>query len=204
MTKKFLSFALASVLSCGIAFAADSNYTTEGKEKITRNGVNIFLEPNSPDKQRYLSGEFDKALERMKKGYQENAKMQPKASAPLVTQVLILNVCSEKMKQDTGYDCEEITDNQTSTGFDHSGNPFEVDTGVVGYGGHSYDRAKFAGNEAVQLKSEGVDLNGDNIVDGFIDIWDISKPANTNGTFEFTATSINNAGVSKSTSIYIK
>ena len=40
-------------------------------------------------------------------------------------------------------------------------------TGVEGYGGHSYDRAKFAGNEAIQLDSEGVDLDGDNIVDGF-------------------------------------
>lgn len=75
---------------------------------------------------------------------------------------------------------------------------------LIGYGGHSYDRAKFAGNEAIQLDSEGVDLDGDNIVDGFIDYWDISKPKNTNGTFEFTATSINNAAVSKSTSIYIK
>ena len=60
MTRKALSLALASVLSCGIALGADSNYTTEGKEKITRNGVNIFLEPNSPNKQKYLSGEFDK------------------------------------------------------------------------------------------------------------------------------------------------
>ena len=28
MTRKFLSFALASVLDCGIAIGADSNYTT--------------------------------------------------------------------------------------------------------------------------------------------------------------------------------
>ncbi|WP_297580081.1 DUF4879 domain-containing protein [Helicobacter sp. UBA3407] len=196
--RKFLSLALASALSCGIAFGAD-NYTTEGKEKITRNGVNIFLEPNSPNKQKYLSGEFDKALEKMKKGYQENAKIQPKASAPLVTQVLILDVCSGKYGG-----CEYINDNQTETAYDHDGVPFQVNTGVVGYGGHSYDRAKFAGNEAIQLDSEGVDLDGDNIVDGFIDYWDISKPKNTNGTFEFTATSINNAAVSKSTSIYIK
>ncbi|MBD5165997.1 hypothetical protein [Helicobacter sp.] len=36
MTRKLFSLALASVLSCGIAFATDSNYTTEGKEKMTR------------------------------------------------------------------------------------------------------------------------------------------------------------------------
>ncbi|WP_297811372.1 DUF4879 domain-containing protein [uncultured Helicobacter sp.] len=134
----------------------------------------------------------------MKKGYKENSKIQSKA-VPLVTQVLILDVCSEKYGG-----CEYINDNQTETAYDHGGVPFQVNTGVVGYGSGSYDRAKFAGNEAVQLYSEGVDLSGDNIVDGFIDYWDISKPSNASGTFEFTATSINNAAVSKSTSIYIK
>ena len=70
----------------------------------------------------------------MKKGYQENAKIQPKASAPLITQVLILDVCSGKYGG-----CEYINDNQTETAYDHDGVPFQVNTGVVGYGGHSYD-----------------------------------------------------------------
>ena len=56
MTRKFLSFALASVLSCGIAFGENSNYTTEGKEKITRNG-----EVNSPLKKKMRKAEFDKS-----------------------------------------------------------------------------------------------------------------------------------------------
>ena len=198
MTRKFLSIALASVLGCGIALGADSNYTTEGKEKITRNGLTLYVEANSPNKQKYLSGEFDKALEKMKKGYQENAKMQSKASAHLVTYVAVIGVESQEGGLET------LNPGQTETSLNHGGVPFLAYTYVEGYGGHSYDRAKFAGNEAVQLSSDGYDANGDNIVDGFIDTWDISKPKNTNGTFEFKATSINNAGVSKSTSIYIK
>ncbi|TLD86563.1 DUF4879 domain-containing protein [Helicobacter sp. MIT 05-5294] len=199
MTKRIFNLALASVLSCGIAFGSE-NYTTEGKEKITRNGVNIFLETNSPNKDKIIRGDFDKALEALKNGYEKNLKTQPKASAPLVTQALILYVCSSKVNNQ----CEEIQDGQTQTQYDHDGSFFEVITAVEGYGGGSYDKAKFAGNTATQLYSDGVDLNGDNIVDGFIDYWDISKPANTNGTFEFTATSINNPAVSKSASIYIK
>ena len=42
MTRKALSLALASVLSCGITFGADSNYATEDKEKITRNGMSFL------------------------------------------------------------------------------------------------------------------------------------------------------------------
>lgn len=57
----------------------------QGVKKITRNGVNIFLEPNSPNKEKIIRGDFDKALERMKKGYKENSKIQSKAT-PLVTQ----------------------------------------------------------------------------------------------------------------------
>ncbi|WP_186302468.1 hypothetical protein, partial [Campylobacter coli] len=71
MVKHLISVAVASVLNCGIAFAAD-NASIEGKEKITRNGVSIYLEPNSPNKQKYLSGEFDKSLEAMKKAYEAN------------------------------------------------------------------------------------------------------------------------------------
>ncbi|PZT47419.1 DUF4879 domain-containing protein [Helicobacter valdiviensis] len=199
MVKSLISVAVASVLSCSIAFASD-NASIEGKEKITRNGVSIYLEPNSANKQKYLSGEFDKSLETMKKAYEANKNNKAmRASAPPVTQVLVLDVCSTKYGG-----CEYIDDNQRETKYDHDGAMFQVRTGVVGYGGGSYDRAKFAGNEAVQLRSDGVDLSGDNIIDGWVDLYDISKPANSSGTFEFSARSINAPGNTVSTSIYIK
>ena len=74
MTRKCLSLALASVLSCGIAFATDSNYTTEGKEKITRNGMNFYVEPNSPHKKEILNGELDNIIETIKKNVEEQGQ----------------------------------------------------------------------------------------------------------------------------------
>lgn len=152
MTKKFLSFALASVLSCGIAFAADSN------------------------------NKNNKAM---------------RASAPPVSFVDIVQVYSQQGGT------EILTEGQTSTNLNHGGNPFEVVTGVLGYGGSSTDSATFAGNQAKFLQSKGIDIDNDNIIDGWWEWWDISKPANSSGEFIYTARSIN-PGPTMSASIYIK
>ena len=199
MFKKCVGFMLISLLSSGVAFGADKiDESLKGKEKITRNGINIFLEPNSPNKQKYLNGEFDKSLEAMKKAYEANKNNKAtRASAPPVTEVQILEVVSTK----GGY---EYVFGKLITDQDHEGELFLVSTGVTGYGGNQYDRAKFAGNDAVQLSSEGIDLTGDNIVDGWLDIWDISQPANKSGIFEFTCSSINPPSNSMSTSIQIR
>lgn len=202
MTKRIFSLALASVLSCGIAFGAE-NYATEGKEKITRNGMNFYVEPNSPLKERILSGKLDKALERMKKAYEANKNNEAtKVAAPPVSEVAIMSVCSQQQAGQLQNGCEEIQDNQTSTNFNHGGNPFEVITGVIGYGGRSTDSATFAGNQATMI--DCVSIVGDNnIVIGWWEDWDISKSSNTNGTFTYTARSIN-PGPTMSASIYIK
>lgn len=199
MFKKCVGFMLISLLSSGVAFGADKiDESLKGKEKITRNGINIFLEPNSSNKQKYLNGEFDKSLEAMKKAYEANKNNKAtRASAPPVTEVQILEVVSTK----GGY---EYVFGKLITDQDHEGELFLVSTGVTGYGGNQYDRAKFAGNDAVQLSSEGIDLTGDNIVDGWLDIWDISQPANKSGIFEFTSSSINPPSNSMSTSIQIR
>lgn len=203
MTKRIFSLALASVLSCGIAFGAE-NYTTAGKEKITRNGMNFYVESNSPLKERIQSGELDKALERMKKAYEANKNNEAsKAAAPPVSEVYVIAVCSASMKEQTGYDCETISsDAQTETIINHGGNPFEVITGVVGYGGRSTDSATFAGNQVTMIECEGA-VNNSNVVYGWLEVWDISKPSNSNGTFTYTARSLN-VGPTMSTSIYIK
>ncbi|WP_170999479.1 DUF4879 domain-containing protein [Campylobacter sp. MIT 12-5580] len=198
MVKCLINSAMVvSVLSCSIANASD-NALIDNKEKITRNGVSIYLEPNSPNKQDYLNGKFDKSLELMKKAYKANKNNKTmRASAPPVTEVQILEVESTQ----GGY---EYVLGKSITDQDHGGSYFVVSTGVTGYGGGSYDRAKFAGNDAVQLSSDGIDLTGDNIIDGWLDIWDISKPANISGPFEFTSRSINAPGNSMSTRIQIR
>lgn len=192
MTRKFLSLALASVLGCGIALGAESNYTTEGKEKVTRNG-----EVDSPLKEKIRNGEFDKSLERMKKAYEENKNNEAtKAATPPVSAVYILQVCSS----DAG-GCEYINEGQTSTNLNHGGSTFYVITGVRGYGGRNTDSATFAGNQATMIDCK--DAANNNVVYGWYEQWDISKPSNTNGTFTYTARSIN-VGPTMSTSIYIK
>ncbi|TLD84577.1 DUF4879 domain-containing protein [Helicobacter sp. MIT 11-5569] len=197
MTKKFFSLALASVLSCGIAFGAEG-YTTEGKEKVTRNGMSFYVESNSPNKEKILNGEFDNMLETIKKNNGEDKQDKiTKAAAPAVSKVYILSVCSS----DVGY-CEDINEGQTSTNLNHGGNPFFVWTQVNGYGGSNTDSATFSGNQASMLDCIGIE--GDNrVIIGWLEQWDITKPANTNGTFTYTARSIN-VGPTMSTSIYIK
>ncbi len=195
--KKFLiSVALASAFGSVALFGAD--YSTEGKEKITRNGVNVFLAPNSPNKQKYLGGEFDKALEEAKKAYKKQGQKQVRASAPNVYYVAILGVISEKGGR------EELSEGQTITNNDHGGNPFVVHTIVLGYGGMQYDTATFAGNQAKQLSSDCLDLTGDNICDGWYDIWDISYPVNSSGNFIFTSRSVNSITTKLSTSLQIR
>lgn len=196
MDKFLIKVFVICVLNFGIIFA--DNTLVSGKEKITRNGVNIFLESNSLNKQKYLSGEFDKALEEMKKAYESRKdKKLTRASAPSVSEVQILEIKSTQ----GGY---ERVFGKTITEQDHGGDLFIVSTGVTGYGGGSNDRAKFAGNEAVQISSDGVDLIGDNIIDGWLDLWDISKPTNSSGMFEFSSRSINAPGNSMATSIQIR
>ncbi|WP_300796357.1 DUF4879 domain-containing protein [Helicobacter sp. UBA3407] len=100
------------------------------------------------------------------------------------------------------YGCENIQDNQTSTNFNHGGNPFQVVTGVAGYGGRNTDSATFAGNQATMIDCVGI-AGSDNVVFGWWEWWDISKPSNSSGEFVYTARSIN-VGPTMSTSIYIK
>ena len=197
MTRKALSLALVSVLSCTIAFGADSNYTTEGKEKVTRNGMNFYVEPNSPHKKEILNGELDNIIETIKKNVEDSKDNKAVKAAPAVSKVYILSVCSS----DVGY-CEEISTGQTSTNLNHGGNPFFVWTQVNGYGGRNTDSATFAGNQASMLDCIGIE-GSDRVIVGWMEKWDISKPSNTNGTFTYTARSIN-VGPTMSTSIYIK
>ena len=54
MFKKCVGFMLISLLSSGVAFGADKiDESLEGKEKLTSNGISIFLETNSPHNLKY-------------------------------------------------------------------------------------------------------------------------------------------------------
>ncbi|CAM3529985.1 DUF4879 domain-containing protein [Helicobacter ganmani] len=139
----------------------------------------------------------------MKKAYKANKNNKAvKAAAPPVSEVGIMAVCSQQQVGQLQDGCENIQDNQTSTNFNHGGNPFQVVTGVVGYGGRNTDSATFAGNQATMIDCVGI-AGSDNVVFGWWEWWDISKPSNSSGEFVYTVRSIN-VGPTMSTSIYIK
>ncbi|WP_297578482.1 DUF4879 domain-containing protein [uncultured Helicobacter sp.] len=93
----------------------------------------------------------------MKKAYEANKNNKAvKAAAPPVSEVGIMAVCSQQQVGQLQDGCENIQDNQTSTNFNHGGNPFQVVTGVVGYGGRNTDSATFAGNQATMIDCVGI------------------------------------------------
>lgn len=197
MVKQIISIAVASVLSCGIANASD-NASIEGKEKITRNGVDIYLEPNSANKQKYLSGEFDAMLSSMKKEYEEIKKQpQPKEPAKPVSKVLIQYIKSTQGGK------EVIKQNQGSTIKDHGGKEFMAITNVIGHGGLGYDSATYAGMQVTMSKEDSIDLDGDRIIDGWVDYWNLAKTNFPSGKFTYTSRSIN-VDPTMSVSIQIK
>ncbi|HEC1549895.1 TPA: DUF4879 domain-containing protein [Campylobacter upsaliensis] len=194
MASKAFSLMVAGFLSCSLAYA-DS--LIDGKEKITRNGVSIYLEPNSAEKQRIINGEFDKTLGKMKKAFNANSK-DSKAPAPPVSYVTIEGIVSQKGGK------EVIAEGQTMTKYNHGGNPFSVVTGVIGYGGNSsVDTATFGGSKVNYINFEGLDFNGDKIIDGWLEEWDLSTAPNESGLFIYTSRSIN-PGPTLSTSIQIQ
>ena len=194
MASKAFSLVVAGFLSCSLAYA---NSLIEGKEKITRNGVSIYLEPNSAEKQRIINGEFDRTLEKMKKAFNANSKAS-KAPAPPVSCVTIEGIVSQKGGK------EVIVEGQTMTKYDHGGNPFSVVTRVIGYGGNSsVDTATFGGSKVNYINFEGLDFNGDKIIDGWLEEWDLSTAPNESGFFIYTSRSIN-PGPTLSTSIQIQ
>lgn len=182
MASKAFSLMVAGFLSCSLVYA---DFLTEGKEEITRNGVSIYLEPNSAEKQRIINGEFDKTLEKMKKAFNANSKAS-KAPAPPVSYVTIEGIVSQKGGK------EVIAEGQTTTKYDHGGNPFSVVTGVIGYGGNSsVDTATFGGSKVNYINFKGLDFNGDKIIDGWLEEWDLSTAPNESGLFIYTSRSIN-------------
>ncbi len=157
-------------------------------EQISRGGVNVYIDKNDPSKQRLLSGFFDAQLSQLKKIFNDNPP-QTRAVAPAVSSIHILYVCSAHFRQNSGiYDCEAADDKSSIS--EHGGKPFEVYTAVIGYGGGDADTASFAGNTATQISSVGLDFNGDNHIDGWLDLYDISGGASA-GEFIFRANSVN-------------
>lgn len=171
-------------------------------ETVTRSGVNVFLDQNSINKQRIKQGDMDKSLAQVRKVF-NNINTKTSRSAPPVSKVMVLQVCSSEKMKITKNVCEDIQNNQLATNYNHSGDFFVVQTAVIGYGGRGYGNATFLGNEARLVETSGIDIDGDRVVDGYLELWDISELGNDSGIFSYTSRSIN-AGPSLNTTVFIK
>ena len=181
--KFFLTVALSAL--CLVFLNAKDVDPTEGREKISRAGVDIYVKPNSPLKEGYLSGKHDKSLAQIKELYEKN-KQNFKAPAPPVSLVGILRVTSEKGGR------EDIIPGQTQTNRNHGGSFMEVATLVVGYGGTSSDFASYGGPGFILNYTyvEPVTITGSSVVIGWIIVWDLSGKS-PGGQFLYTARSMN-------------
>lgn len=104
---------VAGILGVGsAALAADLQDFTKGKEKITRNGVEFWVELNSPMKQDILNGKYDKIAQEFSKETSENQK-QTRATNSTLSKVHIFQVESSQGG------LEDITYRQGTTQKDH-------------------------------------------------------------------------------------
>ena len=181
--KFFLTVALSAL--CLVFLNAKDVDPTEGREKISRAGLDIYVNPDSPFKEGYLSGKYDKSLAQIKELVEKN-KQAFKAPAPPVSLVGILRVTSEKGGR------EDIIPGQTQTNRNHGGSFMDVATLVVGYGGTASDFASYGGPGFILNYTyvEPVTLTGSSVVIGWIIVWDLSGKS-PGGQFLYTARSIN-------------
>ncbi|WP_273321906.1 DUF4879 domain-containing protein [Vallitalea guaymasensis] len=89
-----------------------------------------------------------------------------------------------------------------STQLNHGGDALYVLTYEIGYSSPYSRIAKMNGARLNEIDSQSIDLNNDNIVDGWFRLWDAS--GHQSGQFTYEASSINNPGHSMSTWINIK
>lgn len=184
MKNKFFLTVALSALCLAFLNAKDVD-PTEGREKISRAGVDIYIKPDSPFKNDYLSGKYDKSLAQIKELFEKD-KQNPRAPAPPVSGVGIWLVASEKGRE------ELIAPGQTQTNRNHGGSTMYVSTVVKGYGGISSDFASYGGPGFIlnYVDNIPIDFNGDRIVDGWLISWDLSGKS-PGGQFLYTARSIN-------------
>lgn len=193
--KVVIATLVAGILGVG-GVAVDLQDLTKGKEKITRNGVDFWIEPNSPVKQEILSGEFDNVVEKIK-DERKNEQRQTRSVNPQLSSVHIYEVKS------TQGGTEEIIRGQGSTQKDHGGSLFKVRTRVMGFGCIS-DTAVYNNQAVKESYFMFVDTNGDNTADGCISERDLSGKASS-GSFVFTArNSSGNPYKVLTSSLYIK
>lgn len=192
--KKVFTMAMAGVLSVSMLFigVAEASVSEVSSVAIKKEFLKEQLLENI--KVEYPNAQFiDLTDEELQK--QEEVNQGIRASAPPLRS---LEVYAAISTQHQSY--EYFNPNELSSVYDHGGDELYVVTEELGYGHIRY--ATFDGVNLSQYMKEHIDLNGDNIVDGWYIWWDAS--GNDNGQFTYQNTSTNFPGNTMFDSIFIK
>ena len=171
---------VAGILGAGsIATAVDLQELIKGKEKVTRNGVDFWIESNSPIKKEVLNGEFDNVAQKLISETDKEKSQARMSPANPLNKVHISEVTSSQGGT------EKIAYRQGATKNDHGGSVFKVKTVISGFGCIA-DTAQFNKRFVKRIDSILIVPSGSNIAAGCIDTRDLSGQFQ-NGNFIFTA-----------------
>lgn len=174
MFKRVVITTLVAGILCLSGVASDLQDFTKGKEKITRNGIDFYIEPNSPMKQEILGGKYDDVAKSI---VETNDTRQTRAVNPPLSEVYIYEV------ESTQGGIERLNYRQGTTTKDHGGSKFLVRVRVTGFGCFS-DVAQF-NKQAVKQSTSSFLVSG-NTAYGCIDVRDLSGKGSS-GSFVFTS-----------------
>ncbi|WP_263705617.1 YolA family protein [Shouchella tritolerans] len=181
----------------GIAFSfsflaetANASTPSDGQMLIdsSKEELLLHLKQDYPDAQ-FIS-EYD-----ANDSFDHQSEVSPFAPAPPLT---LLQAYAAISQNHQAY--EYFSENQLSSVIDHGGEWMYIVTAELGYG--TRRSAQMEGNTLTEYDREHIDLNGDNIVDGWFIWWDAS--GYDEGTFSYRNTSTNYPWNTMSDSIYIR
>lgn len=144
---------------------------------------------------RFIDLTDDEYEDLQKEHFQVNDSIGTMSSAPPLT---YLEVYAARSSNYPTY--EYFTENQMSSVYDHGGAEMYIVTAELGYGYQGI--AKMSGGTLPFVQNQAIDLNGDNIIDGWFKWWNAS--GYQSGTFSYQNHSINSPWNTMSDSIYIK
>lgn len=118
---------------------------------------------------------------------EEDTAIQPYASAPALTSFYLYGIYSEK----AGEELIEYSSSSVQVGskLDHGGTWFQAITVEIGYAKTRF--AYFNGYQMTLTDTAAIDLDSDNIVDGYLCLWTYEGNEYETGTFTANSTSAN-------------
>ena len=193
MKKKWMLAVMAMAATIALPATQEVEASDNSDEiVVVEDGMTLTFEGQGLLYDMYLNGDMEQYIEEMQESYSMSATTR--APAPQVSSARVSEVYSTQGGR------EVIPVNQYATNRDHGGEKMQVVTRVIGYGRES---AKYAGTQVYSTESMHIDLNNDRIVDGWMNVWDVSGISES-GQFYDTVRSTNFPYTAKGAWVNIK